>query len=214
MKTVITIAREFGSGGAEVGRMIASRLGFYYADRLVLSLAAKRLGLAEVQLSAREERIKSFWDDIRDVFAMGPAEGGYTPPPLDPVSDQEIFAQEGRIMSILAERHDCVVIGRGGRFVFKDHPNALHVLLHAPMEFRVARVMRIYAAPTEEKARRMIDDYDRARAAFRAKMTKEDPYKASNYHICLDTSQLALPQVAELILAYHRARSAARATAD
>ena len=206
MNTVITIARTFGSGGADVGRLIASRLGFYYADRAVLALAAKRLKLAEVELSLREERIRSFWDDILYVFALGPMEASLALPPLSSISDQEIFANESRIMEVLAERQDCVVIGRGGRYVFKDHPNAVHVLLHAPLGLRVARVMKAHGVRTEEEARRMIDDRDRARTAFRAKMTKEDPLLATNYHICIDTGEIALERVADLIIAYHKAK--------
>ncbi len=211
MKTVITIARTFGSGGAAVGRLLASRLGFHYADRVVLTLAAKRLGLAELELSLREERIQSFWDEIRDVFALGSVEGGYTPPPLDIVSDREIFAQESRIMRSLTERHDCVVIGRGGCFVFKDHPKAVHVFLHAPLRDRVARVMQVHGVTTEKEARRMIDDYDRARSAFRAKLTAEDPGAAANYHLCINTGGVALEQVAEIIRAYYMAKFSANA---
>jgi cytidylate kinase len=206
MNTVITVARAFGSGGAEVGRIVAARLGFYYADRAVLALAAKRLKLAEVELSLREERIKSLWDDILDTFAIGPVESGYTPPPLHSISDREIFAQESRIMKVLAERQNCVVIGRGGRYVFKDHPRAVHVLLHAPLGLRAARVMRVHGVRSEEEALRMIDDFDRARSAFRAKMTKEDPSLATNYHLCIDTGDMALERVADLIIAYLQAK--------
>jgi len=210
MKAVITIARAFGSGGADVGRRIASRLGFYYADRSVLALAAKRLGLAEAELSSREERVKSFWEDMMDVFALGPVDGVYTPPPLGRVSDEDIFAQESRIMKGLAERHDCVVIGRGGRYVFEGHPKAFHVLLHAPLDFRVARVMQVYGIRTRDEALRMIDEYDQARTAFRMKMTKEDPWRATNYHLCIDTGGVALERVADIIVAGHQAKFAAR----
>ena len=207
---VITIARAFGSGGAEVGRRVASRLGFYYADRQVLSLAAKRLGIGEAELELREERITSLWSDIRDVFALGPAESCYTPPPLRSVSDQEIFDQERRIMKVLARRHDCVIIGRGGRYVFADDPDALHVLLHAPLGARIARVIEVYGVSSEDEAARLIERSDRAREAFRAKMTMEDPWKATHYHLCIDTGGLGLDRAADLVIAGYQARFPAK----
>jgi cytidylate kinase len=85
------------------------------------------------------------------------------------------------------------------------------VLLHAPLEFRIARVMKVYRVKTEEAAQRMIEERDKARIAFRAKMTKEDPWDASNYHLSVDTSGLALGQVADLIVACQKARAAAKA---
>ena len=209
MKTVITIARTFGSGGAEVGRMIASRLGFYYADKAVLSLAAKRLKLAEGELSLREERLKTFWDDVIDVFSLSSVQSGCTVTNLYPVSDQEIFTQESRIIKFLAERQNCVVIGRGGRYIFENNPKAVHVLLHAPLNSRVARVMKVQGLRSKEEALRIINDCDQARTEFRAKMTKEDPFQATNYHLCIDTGGLALEKAADLIIAYMKAKSKA-----
>jgi len=202
MKTVITIARQLGSGGSYVGRVIASRLGFRYADREILARASQKLKLGEVELSLREERAKSYWDEILEVFALGPVEAGYTPPPLQRVADEAIFAEESRIMQALAERHDCVIIGRGGGHLFKDHPRSVHVLLHAPLSFRIARVMQVYGASNEEEAHRMIADSDRNRIAFHAKIVRDDPAKATNYHLCVDTSAVALERTADLIVDY------------
>lgn len=203
--SVITISRAFGSGGADVGRILAARLRYRYADRVVLALAARRLGLKEVELSEREERVRSFWDDVRDVFSVGPVER-YTPSPLTAVSDREIFDQERRIMTVLAERHDCVIIGRGSRWVLRDHPRALHVLLHASMRYRTERVMRGLDIRAEEDARRIIEEQDRARNEFRRRMTGEERLLATNYHLCIDTDGLDLERVADLIIAYKGAR--------
>jgi cytidylate kinase len=208
MKAVITIARQMGSGGSYVGRLTASHLGFRYADREILALAAKRLNLAEADVSWREERVKSQWDSILDVFALGTLDTGYTPPAMFPVPDEEIFAKESLIMRALAQRHDCVVIGRGGRHVFRDHPDAVHVFIHAPESFRIERVMRFYGARTMAQARSMIADSDRARAEFHARMTRADWTRAENYHLCVDTGGVPLEHAAELIIGYFKKKTA------
>jgi len=204
MKTVITIAREFGCGGSYVGHLVASRLGFRYADREVLALASQKLKLDETEVSSREERLKSSWEGVLEIFALGSIDAGYTPPPILPVADEAIFAQEGRIMQALAQEHDCVVIGRGGMHVFRDHPGALHVFLHAPESFRIERVMRLYGARTQAQARSIISESDRDRAAFHARITRSDWARAQNYHLCLDTAAVSLEHAAKLIISCHK----------
>jgi cytidylate kinase len=206
MKNVITIARAFGSGGAEVGRRVASRLGFYYADRQLLYFAAKRLHLSDVEVAMREERIQSLWERIRDSFAMATLEGNWMQSLPHPISDEELFAEERSIMRLLASRHDCVIVGRGARFVFRDHPCAVHVLLHSPIAYRVRRVMDAGRIGAEEEAIQKIEEYDQERTVFRRKMTKEDPTQAQNYNLCIDTGGIPLESVADIIIAYYQAR--------
>jgi cytidylate kinase len=206
-KTAITISRQFGCGGAKIGQLVATKLGFHYADREVLHIAAKSLGLPLEEISWRDERPASFWDKITEVFTYGLPDVTYTAPPFRTVTDEHLFALEGKIIKELAEREDCVIVGRGGAHILMSHPSAVHIFLHAPVLFRIKRVMEVYGAATQEKAMAMIRETDRARKLYLDRMAKHDWFHANNYHLALDTSTLSLEQAANLIAEYTKIKT-------
>lgn len=206
-KTAITISRQFCCGGAKIGHIVASKLGFRYADREVLQLAAEALGLPEEEISWRDERLASFWGKITELFTFGLPDLSYTVPPFRTVTDEHLFELEGKIIREFAEREDCVVVGRGGVHVLKDHPGAIHIFLHAPIAFRIQRVMEAYQVPTEEKALAVIQNSDRARQAYLARMAKYDWTRSTFYHLALETSSLSPDQAADVIVEYVRLKT-------
>ena len=198
----ITISRQFGCGGAKVGQLVASQMGFYYADRKVLHAAAESLGITAENVASQSDRIKSFWEKIGALFAHNLNETPYTAPPLRPVTDERLFDLEGRIIRELADREDCVVVGRAGVHVLRDYPGSVHVFLHAPEKFRAMRIMDIYGIPTEAKSLAMIRESDRARQEYLNRMARYDWIHATHYHIVLDTSTIPFEQAAKLIINY------------
>ena len=202
MKTVITLTRPLGCGGAYIGKRLAGRLGFRYLDREILQRAARELGLAEKEVAEREEKISGFWEKLQEILALGPAEGVFTPPPLRPVPDEFIYARECLIMTTVAEEADCVIVGRGSSAIFRDYDGACRILLHAPSDFRVHRVMRYYGAKTEKEARGMIARSDRDRAQFMTRVRGMEWSRADNYHLCIDTSHAPLDGIVGLIGRY------------
>ncbi|MBN2339715.1 MAG: cytidylate kinase-like family protein [Acidobacteria bacterium] len=209
-KTAITISRQFCCGGAKIGHMVASRLGYRYADREVLQLAAERLGLPVEEISGRDERLASFWEKITSLFTYGLPDVSYTAPPFQTVTDQRLFELQARIIREFAAREDCVIVGRGGVHVLGDHPGAVHVFLHAPDAFRVERAMEAYGAPTREKALSMIRESDRARQAYLARLAHHDWTLSTRYHLCLDTGVLPPERVADIIELFVQARQASQ----
>ena len=209
-KTAITISRQFCCGGAKIGHVVAARLGYRYADREVLQLAADRLGLPVEEISWREERLASFWEKITSLFTYGLPDVSYTAPPFQTVTDQRLFNLQAKIIRELAAREDCVIVGRGGAHVLRDHPRAVHVFLHAPDSFRVERAMEAYGAPTREKALAMIRESDRARQAYLERMAGQDWTLSTRYHLCLDTGVVGPERAAEIIELVVRARQAPR----
>ena len=199
-KTAITISRQFCCGGATIGHIVASKMGFYYADREVLHLAAESLGVPVEEISWRDERLASTWDRITELFTFGLPDATYTAPPFRTVTDEHLFGLEGKIIKELAERKDCVVVGRGGLHVLRDHPGAVHVFLHAPVEYRVKLAIEAYHAKTEEQAAFLIQESDRARQTYLARMAKYDWLRSSNYHLTLDTSVIPPEKTAEVIV--------------
>ena len=202
MKTVITITRPIGCGGAYIGQRLAGQLGFRYLDRAILERAAQELGLAQVEVAAREEKVSSVWDRLKELLALGPTDGLFTPPPPQAAPDEYIHAKECMIMTTVADASDCVIVGRGASAIFHDCDGACHIFLHAPMDFRIPRVMHDYRAKTEKEARHMIVRSDRERAQFMIRVRGMDWSKLDNYHLCIDTSRAPLNDIAALIAGY------------
>jgi cytidylate kinase len=204
MRKTITIARQLGSGGSYIGQLIASRLGLRYIDREVLHRAAEEFGCDQQELEARAERVTSFWDRLWQGLALGTAAVPYVPPPLRPFSDKELFNKQAEILKAISQGEDCVIVGYGGAHVLPEHPGKVNIFCHAPMSFRIRRVMELYHAGTEEEARRMIQESDEMRKRYFMEMAGKDWACAENYHVSVDTSLLPLETTAELLLEFLR----------
>ena len=199
-KTVITISRQIGSGGAEVGQIVAARMGLRYVDREILRQAADVLGLEETELSEREERIQTFWEKLGYGLSYGAPDWTFVPPPLLPIPDEEVRHVENDIIRSVAARENCVIVGRGGFHILEKHPCLVSVLLHAPVEFRIRRVMEIYNVGSYEKGKPMVEASDRDRRAFIFSISGADWMCARNHQLCIDSSSLPLEDVADLIV--------------
>ncbi|MDQ2731233.1 MAG: cytidylate kinase-like family protein [Armatimonadota bacterium] len=199
-RTVITISRQLGSGGSEVGQIVAARMNLKYVDREVLRQAAETLGRDELDLSYRQDRTSSFWEKLVALLCASSPDVPFHPPPPLPIPDEQLFRLQSRIVSTLAEQEDCVIVGQGAAHVLCGKHGSLHVHLHAPEEFRTTRVMEIYSIPNRDQARAMIQNADRDRKAFVAKLSGKDWMCAREYHLCIDSSILPLPDIAEMIM--------------
>lgn len=200
LKTTITIARQLGSGGSYVGRLLAQRYGFKYVDREVLRLAAQDLRCDEQELAARAERVSSFWERLFGGFAYGPPDTTYAPPPLlRAITDRELFLKQTAILKKIARKHDSVIVGWGGAHVLPRHPRKVNLFCHAPLAFRLRRVREVYPDTDEEQARALIAESDEMRQRYILEMTGKDWVCLQNYHLAIDTSTLPFPQLVELI---------------
>lgn len=206
-KTVVTISRQLGSGGSQIGQMVATRLGFHYADREILERAChalfedsgRRMQMRPEDVAWREERLSSSWDRLALIFPCGPFEAPYFAPPLSPILDEALYAQESRIIKALAEHGRCVIVGRGGAHLLRDRPDALHVLLHAPIGFRIGRTMEHYGAKSADEAKSMIEESDRSREKFFRWIDGHEWLNATNYHLSFDTSAAPFEAIADAI---------------
>lgn len=201
MRTTITISRKLGCGGSYVGQLIAGRLGIKYVDREVLHLlAAKEFGCDEETIAARAERVSSFWERVLGGLTLGAADAPYSPPPLRNFSDKQLFDTQTRILRKVATETDCVVIGWAGVHVLRRHPGTFSAFFHAPLDFRIDRVMRLYHAPTKEAARDMIHESDRSRKKYFESMTGHYWACAEDFQLVIDTSLLPLEEIADKII--------------
>jgi cytidylate kinase len=209
-QTTVTIARRMGSGGAYVGRLLAERLGLKYVDREVLHLAAQVLGVEASSLEPSRERLSTFWERLFGGLSFGAPDGPYAPPPVRVCSDRTLFECQTDILREIAAREDCVIVGWGGAYVLPRHERMVNFFFHAPLGFRVRRVMEIYEVGDADRARSMVEESDAVRARYFREMTGKDWACADNYHLCVDTSMSSLPDLSDGLVRFIERRLGAR----
>lgn len=205
-KFVITINRELGSGGKTIGEKLAQKLGvpFYYKD-LIQGLKEK------YQLTTEEiERLKgqkhNWWADFKRSLKIMPS---YAAPQIissvnaipDFLITDDIFLSETEILKGIAADESCVIAGRSGFFVFRDHPNHLSILIQARMDYRVRRLEKKRGI-SQDEALRIIKEVDTGRENYVKKYTGTSRYDTRNYDIVLNADEHTEDEIVDLILQY------------
>ena len=196
MKTIITIGRQFGSGGKEVGIRVAKELGIPFYDKELLQEAAKKSGLCEKIFENFDERPKSLLYSIAMDSYMFSLPGAGAGESLEQQVDLATFDTIRHI----AEQGPCVIIGRCADYALAENPNHLSLFIHAPMEARIQRVARRQKL-TPEEARKTIIKTDKRRASYYEYYSSKKWGAVDSYDFCLDSSYLGLSGTVELIRA-------------
>jgi cytidylate kinase len=199
-KMVITISRQLASGGAYIGHLVARKLDYKYVEREVLHAAALQLGVDIKDISAQDEKKSSFLESMLKSFLFGTPEAAYVPPSRKPVYDEELFTAECRIIRQIAERHNTVIVGHAGFAVLGDRPNVFNVYIHAPKDFRIARLIKFHDM-SEEQAVAEIEESDHRREKYLRTRTERDWHDARNFHLCLDARATGFEAAADTIIA-------------
>lgn len=186
-QVVITIARQYGSGGRIVGKMLSEELGIAYYDRQLLQLASDDSGINEQLFANADEKLKTttLFKTAKSVY-NGEL---ITPDREDFVSNDNLFNYQAKIIRELAAVESCVIIGRCADFVLKDNPNVLRVFVHANEEKCIERVKEIRPMPDKE-LRKYISDIDKRRGAYYKYYTGGEWTDARNYDLCIDSSKI------------------------
>lgn len=195
----IAISRQLGSGGSYIGYLAAKELGFKFIDREILRQAAKHLGIDEGLLEEYDERSSSLIQSITRIFSFATFETAYVPPLKRPFYGRDLFTLECRIMNEIVDQHNAVIVGRGGFYALKDRPDVVRVLIHAPKDFRIKRVMNMDNI-TEREARAKVEESDQRRMKFVRDIVGVDWMDAQNYHLCIDSSIAGFPECVEMII--------------
>ena len=194
MKTIITIGRQFGSGGKEIGIRVAKELGIPFYDKELLQEAAKKSGLCEKIFENFDERPKSLLYSIAMdsyIFALPGTGAG------DSLEQQVYLATFDTIRHIAAQG-PCVMIGRCADYALADDPNHLSLFIYAPMDVRIQRVAKRQNISPEE-ARKLIIKTDKRRASYYEYYSSQTWGAVGSYDFCLDSSYLGLGGTVELI---------------
>jgi cytidylate kinase len=139
-------------------------------------------------------------------LTFGTPDSHYNPPPLRTFSDQQLFEKQTEILRRIASKHDCVVAGWAGVYVLPRHPAMFNIYCHAPLRFRIKRVMNLYKDLNPEKAGTLIRESDEMRERYFAEMTNHEWTCANNYHLSIDTSLLPLDDIAQTIITIMKRR--------
>lgn len=188
-KTVITIARSYGSGGRTLGKLLAKKLGVNCYDREILRMASDASGINEALFGKADEHLNK--SPLFGIVKKNPYKGGVIPPESsDFVSDDNLFNYQAKIIRELAEQESCIIIGRCADYVLKDNPDVIRLYLYAPLQDCVKRVMDQNGL-TETEAKKRIGQIDKYRAEYYRYYTGRVWNDARNYNFCLDTTSMS-----------------------
>lgn len=185
MKKIITISREYGSGGREIGQALAERFGIPFYDKDVAVLSAVQSGLSPEVVEQSEDRVPG-----------GLSYKSYLQGQGIPISDRVFFAQS-EIIRTLAAQGPCVIVGRCADYVLRDCHGCIHLFIHAPLESRVRRIVSREHC-SEARARERIATVDKNRAAYHDHYAHEKWGYASGYNFTIDSS-VGIGKVVDII---------------
>ncbi|MBD5147864.1 MAG: cytidylate kinase-like family protein [Oscillibacter sp.] len=196
MKTIITIGRQFGSGGKEVGIRVAKELGIPFYDKELLQETAKKSGLCEKIIENFDERPKSLLYSIAMDSYMFALPGSGVGDSLE----QQVYLATFNTIRHMAEQGPCVMIGRCADYALAENPNLLSLFIYAPLDVRMERVAKRQGI-SPERARTLIAKTDKRRASYYEYYSSQRWGAVDNYHFCIDSSYLGLGGTVEMIRA-------------
>ena len=205
-KFVITINRELGSGGRSVGRLLAEKLDVPFYDKAVIKALQEKYNLTTEEIERLKGRKHSWWADVERILKIDSGMSiNYYLPQKDDAPDllttDEMFKTETQILQDLAAEKSCVVAGRSGFHVFRDHPNHLSILIQASMDCRMERVARKQNM-TADEARKTIERVDKMRENYVKKYTGTSRYDTRNYQLVITADGKTEEQIADIIMQY------------
>lgn len=191
--SIITISRQYGSGGREIGTQLADRLGIPFYDKVLCEEAAKRSGLDPTFLELAERREGS---KLAYQLQLPGA-------PFRLSLDDQAFLALAAAIRRLAEQGPCILVGRGANRILSDRKDALHVYLYADRQTRLKRIVEQYGVPAQQ-AEKVLQDTDRARAVYLKEYTDQVMGHSENYHLCLDSGALGIEHTVRILEAVYR----------
>lgn len=198
MKTVITIARSYGSGGKTLGKLLADKMGINCYDREIIRMASDTSGINEELFGRVDEKLKK--SPLFGIMRSNPYKGDGVIPPESSnfVSDDNLFNYQAQVIKELAEKESCVIIGRCADYVLKDNPNVIRLYLYAPLEDCVKRVMAQNSI-TEKDTIKKIETIDKYRSDYYKYYTGKEWNDARNYDFCLNTTSMSYEKLIQVV---------------
>ena len=189
-KRIITISREFGSGGRFIGEEVAKKLGIAYYDKNIINEIAEKSGLSPEYIQENAELSPK-----KGLFAYAFAGRDVTGKSVEDL----VYEAQRKVILELAEKESCVIIGRNADYILKDRDDVLNVFIHGDTPEKIQRITRLYKVE-EQKAVKMMADIDKRRMVNYNFYTNQKWGKADNYTLCLNSSQLGYDRCEKIIM--------------
>lgn len=205
---VVTIRGNLGSGAPEIGRLVADILHIDYVDREIIAGVAEVFNRGEQDVIVKEMPPGSFLGRVLEYlekyFPSKPSDdlkylGAYLTNRVIPIDDTRYVTGLEHVIKDLASNSSIVIRGRGSQFILKDHPNAIHVLILAPLEIRLARVMNDMGF-SKEQAAKEIDSFDGSRREFARRYFDVNMEDTQHYDLVINTDKLTYEDAASIVV--------------
>lgn len=204
MDLIITISRQYGSGGRFVGRLVADELGIPFYDKEIIAMAAEDSGFAQEFITENEEKMKGL---SAVSFTSSPWGGGNLMNSFENI-ESRIYALEANAIEKIARQGSCVIVGRCADYVLKNKVRCLNVFIHADMPSRIDRVINVFKRTDDrKKAEKLIKENDRMRARHYRYYTDSEWGECKGHHITLNTSELGVEGCAKIIVEAYKTLS-------
>ena len=199
MNTIITIGRQFGSGGHEIGEKLAQHYGIKYFDKELLSRAAQESGFCEEMLRNHDERpTNSFlYNLVMDTYTFGYNSSSFVDMPIS----HKVFMAQFDTIKKIAEEEPCVIVGRCADYALQEFKNCLNIFIYADEESKLKRIMAKYDI-SEDKAKDMIIKKDKQRQSYYNYYSTKKWGRADSYDLCINSGVLGTDGTVKLICQY------------
>ncbi|MBQ5560334.1 MAG: cytidylate kinase-like family protein [Lachnospiraceae bacterium] len=199
MNKVITISRQYGSGGREVGQKLAKHYGIPFYDNEIIANAAKESGFAEVAFERAEEKATNsfLYSLAMGMSAYGNMDMGFSTMSVD----DRLFLAETKVTRRFAQEGPCVIVGRCADYVLKDLPNIVNIFVMADLPARIKRAIENYELP-REKAETSIIKFDKRRSNYYNYHTGKKWGDVNNYHIAIRSDFLGVDHTVQTLISY------------
>lgn len=189
MKHVITISRQFGSGGRTIGKLVAQKLGYAYYDKEIIEQLAQETGLSKEYIEKAGEYAGG--TNIFSYAFVGRTGDGMS-------TEDFLWRTQCRLVKEIAEKGSCVIVGRCADYILRDRTDAFHVFVHADKEMRAKRIVELYGETSVNPEKRL-NEKDKKRAVNYKYYTDNTWGKAENYTLALDSGIIGIERCADVI---------------
>ncbi len=201
MNTIITIGRQFGSGGREIGEKLAEHFGIKCYDKELLSRAAKESGFCEEMIQNHDERpTNSFlYNLVMDTYSFGYNASSFVDMPIS----HKVFLAQFDTIKKIADEGPCVIVGRCADYALADYDNVLNLFIHGNEECKIKRLKeRFDDITTDDKAREMMNKKDKQRQSYYNYYSSKKWGRADSYDLCINSSILGIDGTVKFIIQY------------
>ncbi len=199
MNTVITIGRQYGSAGREIGKMVAEYFDIKFYDKDLLTRAAKESGFCEEMIQNHDERpTNSFlYNLVMDTYSFGYNNSSFVDMPIS----HKVFLAQFDTIKKIADEGPCVIVGRCADYALAERSNVVDLFIYGDEECKIKRIMKLYDL-TENKARDMIIKKDKQRQSYYNYYSSKKWGRADSYDLCINSSVLGVEGTVKLIVQY------------